>query len=251
MSRGVLLHLSGPLQSWGGPKGGKVRDTYPVPTRSGVTGMLAAVLGRPRGSDIGDLEELSHLVRVDRPGKRVRDFQTVGGGLPKERTVVTAGGDRRGDALLFDSWYLADAAFTVALFGPDEVVAQVAGALRCPHFPPYLGRRSCPPATPVLIAESDEVEDLLLRMPLHRPKPQAPWGKEAPPVRVAYIAERAPAAEPGRPATRHVPDVGLAGRSWTSRPVWESHRSHPAEQCGGYGTEFVSTLTAWREGIAA
>ncbi|MEV7177767.1 type I-E CRISPR-associated protein Cas5/CasD [Kitasatospora sp. NPDC093679] len=250
MNGGVLLHLSGPLQSWGGPKGGRVRGTHPVPTRSGVTGMLAAALGRPRGADVGDLEELVHRVRVDRPGVRVRDFQTVGGGLPAERTVVTANGKRRGEALLFDSWYLADAAFTVAVTGPGETIRAVAQALRRPVFPPYLGRRSCPPATPVLIAERDDVEVLLAGMPLHREAPRVRGGVVEKPVGVAYVAERPPAGDAGRPATRLVPDVGLAGREWTSRPVWESHRSHPVEQCGGLGTEFLSALGAWRRQIA-
>ncbi|WP_053644865.1 type I-E CRISPR-associated protein Cas5/CasD [Streptomyces sp. XY431] len=254
MTDGVLLHLAGPLQSWGGPKGGRVKGTHPYPTRSGVTGMLAAALGRRRGADLSDLDELVHLVRVDRPGRRMRDYHTVGGGLPAERTVVTANGKRRGNALVFDSWYLADAAFTVAVTGPREIISEVTAALQCPTFPPYLGRRSCPPSTPVLVTAGGDVEEQLRRMPLHRPAPRPRWDRRSEqeqqePVSVRYIAERPPGASPGVLASRWVADVVVAG-TWTSRPVWESQESYPADGCH-VGTEFLVELARWRRGLHA
>lgn len=95
MSGGLLLHLSGPLQSWGSDADFEVRSTYRWPTRSGLTGLLACCLGRPRDSDNTDLTELSYTIRVDRPGQREMDFHTIGGGYPRHLTPPTADGKFR------------------------------------------------------------------------------------------------------------------------------------------------------------
>ena len=41
--------------------------------------------------------------------------------------------------------YLADAVFLAAVEGDEALVAGLLDSLRAPHFPLYLGRRSCPP----------------------------------------------------------------------------------------------------------
>lgn len=241
MTTGLLLHLSAPLQSWGGPQGGRVRDTRPHPTRSALTGLIAAAQGRARGSDLTDLDQLHYTVRVDRPGTRLMDFHTVGGGYPKDRTVVTADGGRRGEALIFEDGYLADAAFTVAVTGPAHLIDQAEAALRNPVFPPYLGRRACPPDTPVLITKTPHAQAALEHIPLHRP---APPGQLTVPV--TFISERPPADTPSLPPTRKVQDVPLPGRRWTSRPLWETRRDLPAHLCVGRGTNYLNALTTYR-----
>lgn len=171
---GLILRLAGPLQSWGERSHFNERDTAPFPTRSGVIGLLAAALGRPRGQSIDDLARLSMTVRVDRPGVLLRDLHTVGGGLPAKATVTTAEGKKRsGDTgtLLTHRTYLADAAFTIALTdtppaGSDDVLPQCAHALRSPHWPLFLGRRSCPPEGPVLLGETDDTLHHLVHLPL-------------------------------------------------------------------------------------
>ncbi|WP_138900819.1 type I-E CRISPR-associated protein Cas5/CasD, partial [Streptomyces albidochromogenes] len=119
---GLLLRLTGPLQSWGLHSHFNDRDTAAFPTRSGVIGMLAAALGRGRDQPIDDLTTLQMTVRTDRPGVPLRDLHTVGGGLPGKATVTTGEGKKRpGDTgtLLTHRNYLADAAFTVALTTPQ------------------------------------------------------------------------------------------------------------------------------------
>ncbi|WP_406220621.1 type I-E CRISPR-associated protein Cas5/CasD [Streptomyces decoyicus] len=241
MSAGLLLHLSAPQQSWGGPQGGNVRDTHPHPTRSALRGLIAAAQGRARGSDMTDLDALTYTVRVDRQGRRLMDFHTIGGGYPEEHTVMTANGGRRGSALLFEDWYLNDAAFTVAVTGPAPLIAQSAAALRNPVYPPYLGRRSCPPDTPVLIAQTEDAEAALDHLPLHR---TAPRGADT--VEVTFLSEHAPAQKPTLPHTRKIQDAPLPGRAWTTRKVWETPRQLPAGLCAGRGTAYLNALAEYR-----
>src|SRR5581483_7069321 len=172
---GLLLRLAGPLQSWGERSAfNTVRDSAPFPTRSAMIGMFAAAAGLPRGADLAPYRELEFTVRVDRPGVQLSDFHTAGGGLPKDFTAATSGGDHKGEAVVTRRHYLADAVFTVAVTGPQLLIAGIADALRRPHWAPYLGRRSCPPTEPFVLRTGveDPVTELRERVPLGiRPGP--------------------------------------------------------------------------------
>ena len=65
---GLVLRLAGPLQSWGEHSTFADRDTLRFPTRSGITGILAAAQGLGRGEPLGKYDALTLTVRVDRPG---------------------------------------------------------------------------------------------------------------------------------------------------------------------------------------
>ncbi|MES5824249.1 type I-E CRISPR-associated protein Cas5/CasD [Streptomyces sp. RG80] len=80
MTSVLLLRLAGPLQSWGALARFDRRDTLNRPTKSGVTGLIAAALGLDRADDLGALTDLRFAVRADRPGTAVRDFHIVGSG---------------------------------------------------------------------------------------------------------------------------------------------------------------------------
>ncbi len=92
---GLLLHLAGPLQSWGTHSAWTRRDTHDYPTRSGLIGLLAAVTGCPRGVPLDQFATLTFTIRIDRPGRHLVDFHTVGGGCPPEHTPPLAGGGHR------------------------------------------------------------------------------------------------------------------------------------------------------------
>ncbi|MEU9190796.1 type I-E CRISPR-associated protein Cas5/CasD [Streptomyces sp. NPDC048484] len=135
----LTLRLAGPLQAWGASARFVRRTTEPAPTKSGVIGMLAAAQGLQRGDDAGlaRLGSLRFGVRIDQPGTRIRDFQTA-------HHAVT------GKSMpLSERFYLADAVFVAALEGDNTLITALHTALRAPVYPPYLGRRSCPPALPV------------------------------------------------------------------------------------------------------
>jgi CRISPR system Cascade subunit CasD len=149
-TRVLALQLAGPLQSWGVAGRFARRTTASAPTKSGVLGLLAAALGRARDADLSDLAALRFGVRIDQPGTRVRDFQTA--------HHATTGRSMP----LSERYYLADAVFVAAVEGHSALVEELYNAIRTPHYLPYLGRRSCPPARPVELGLRDgSLEDAL------------------------------------------------------------------------------------------
>lgn len=168
---GLVLRLAAPLQSWGEHSAFTNRDTVRFPTRSGLIGLLAAAEGIGRGQPLDGYAALRFTVRIDRPGVPMVDFHTIGGG--RARGVPTAEGKYRSvetATIVTRRQYLADAVFTVAVEGPAERIAELAAALRRPHWHPYLGRRSCPPDQPMLLRDrvDDPVADLHQRVPVAR-----------------------------------------------------------------------------------
>lgn len=168
---GLVLRLAGPLQSWGEHSVFTQRDTLRFPTRSGLIGLLACAEGVKRGQSLAGYDRLRFTVRIDRPGVRMVDFHTIGGGLP--RGVPRPDGTHRSRetaTVVTRRQYLADAAFTVAVEGPDDRLAQLAEALLRPRWQPYLGRRSCPPDQPLLLrsAVADPIAELRTRVPVAR-----------------------------------------------------------------------------------
>ena len=146
-SMSVVLRLDGPLQSWGSSSMFERRGTDPWPTKSGVVGVVSAACGIPRGGDMGFIAACEFAVRVDQPGRPVDDYHVAGtqGWLNADGKVT------RGVAKLSTRTYLADAVFVAALSGDDDIIDRLVAALRCPVYHSYLGRRSCPPAAPILI----------------------------------------------------------------------------------------------------
>ncbi|MEV5574468.1 type I-E CRISPR-associated protein Cas5/CasD [Spirillospora sp. NPDC052269] len=152
----LLLRLAGPLQAWGASARFARRTTEPVPTKSGVIGLLAAALGRDRTDDITDLADLRFGVRTDQPGTLVRDYQVAvhfetGKSMP-----------------VSERFYLSDAVFIAGVEGDTDLIERLDAALRTPAFLPYLGRRSCPPSQPVDLGIR---HDVTLEQALH----QEPW----------------------------------------------------------------------------
>lgn len=125
--------------SWGGGDGYQRRNTLDHPTKSGVTGLVAGMLGRPRTADISDIAALRYGCAVNKPGTRMDDMQTMG---------VRADGKSNP---LQTKEYLMDADFTIGLEAADDdpLIDRIADAVRHPYYIPYLGRRSCPPAGPI------------------------------------------------------------------------------------------------------
>lgn len=167
---GLVLRLAGPLQSWGEHSAFAQRDSLRFPTRSGLIGLLASAEGLSRGRLLDGYEALRFTVRIDRPGVRMIDFHTIGGGLP--RGVPRPDGTQRPRdtaTMVTRRQYLSDAVFTVAVEGSEQRVGELSEALRRPHWQPYLGRRSCPPDQPLLLREADDpVTHLQTRVPLAR-----------------------------------------------------------------------------------
>jgi CRISPR system Cascade subunit CasD len=248
--RGLLLRLAGPLQSWGEHSTFGVRDSLPYPTRSGLIGLFAAAMGMPRTASLQCFDALRFVVRVDRPGTPMVDFHTVGGGLPRARTVPTADGKRRPagtTTIVSNRTYLADAVFVVAATGEDTLVEDVCTALRSPVWAPFLGRRACPPDAPLLIAGPvHDAESLLRAVPLARRA-----GRNNPQETVDVIWETPPTDSIASRTT--INDVAESfaphSRRYRSRDVYMTPLDVPSSLCAGYGQAYLERLAAFTSGV--
>lgn len=153
----LLMRIAAPLQSWGiSSKFEHKRGTENSPSKSGIVGMVAAALGRRRGEDLKDLNELLFGLRVDKEGSLLIDFHTSSN--PNNKTLKYIGYRH----------YLADAVFLVGLEGDEDLLNKIHLALKSPYFPLFLGRRSCPPAGKVAlgIRGGKSLEQALYEEPL-------------------------------------------------------------------------------------
>jgi CRISPR system Cascade subunit CasD len=157
----VFLRLEGPLQAWGTTSRYSIRATDGVPSKSGVIGLICSALGLRRSRVGPTLERLNRLkmgVRVDRAGRVLMDYHTSGANIGlmsaqgKIKITQTTG---EIEAQVSRCYYLADASFLVALQGEGEIIGDVMSALRNPVWPPFLGRKSCPPSLPVYVAKGE------------------------------------------------------------------------------------------------
>lgn len=176
----LLLRLAGPMQSWGTQSRFGERDTGREPSRSGVTGLLCAALGRVRTEPLDDFAALEMAVRVDREGEVARDFHTAGGGRLSTRPTTRAGRlygvakasdkpttgltekNEAARTVISNRDYLADADFLVALTGERAFLAELSAALACPRWPLSLGRKAFIPGEPVRIVDDRLDADGLL-----------------------------------------------------------------------------------------
>lgn len=153
----LLFRLAAPMQSWGTQSRFRVRDTGLEPSKSGVIGLLCAALGKSREEHPGDglpaLAELARLkmgVRVDREGLMKVDYHTAGGTHARGESYGVCKADgTRGETVLSNRYYLADADFLVGLESDDEdLLARLDRALAEPVWPLFLGRKSFVPSVP-------------------------------------------------------------------------------------------------------
>jgi len=139
----LLLRLTGPMQSWGTQSRFSVRDAGTEPSKSGVIGLLCAALGRPRWKPVDDLAALRMGVRVDQEGTLARDYQTT-------LDVAHADGSRP-TTEVSNRYFQADADYLVGLEGDQEMLDELAQAVRHPHWQLSLGRKAFVPGVPVWI----------------------------------------------------------------------------------------------------
>jgi CRISPR system Cascade subunit CasD len=166
----LYLRFAGPYQSWAGARAtGNHVNTAEVPTRSGITGLIAAALGARRGEWPDWLDDLDIEVRVDNPGRIEKDFQTINPrpeAQPFIERIWTASGQKGKAPVSFTPdgqnltsvvkrTYLAGAEFIVRISHPDRV-PELAVAFSEPSFSPYLGRKAFAPAFPFLLGVGDD-----------------------------------------------------------------------------------------------
>ena len=162
----LVFQLYGALTSWGDIAVGEYRPSQGQPSKSAITGLLAAALGIDRQDDAVHIKLGQHYgiaVCVRAVGKLLRDYHT---------TQVPGGnreyGSRREELLtdklnlktiLSQRDYRTDAFYQIAVWvvGSDApyTLAELKQALQQPRFGLYLGRKSCPaslPLSPVIMS---------------------------------------------------------------------------------------------------
>lgn len=152
----ILLKFAGPLQAWGTGSHYETRQTDRYPSKSAIVGMIAAALGyrRDEAAGLAELNKLDFAVRIDQPGKILRDFQIAASHKPNGeflRSYVT------------NRYYLQDAVNVVAIGSADqELMEKILTALKAPYFQLYLGRRALPVNADFLLdtQESGVIESL-------------------------------------------------------------------------------------------
>jgi CRISPR system Cascade subunit CasD len=136
----LLLRLAAPLQAWGAESKFEQRRTLRFPTKSGVTGLLAAALGLSREEPLDRLNALRFGVRCDREGDLLPDYHTAHHPQVEKMAYITV------------RHYLSDAVFLAGFESDDAAFLQeLEEALRHPVYPLFLGRRSCPPTMPLVL----------------------------------------------------------------------------------------------------
>ena len=238
---GFLIHLAAPMMSFGVSSQFSFRDSHDVPTRSALIGMVAAALGRPRVHSLNDLRELTFTIRVDREGTPQVDYHTAGGGYERNRTIPTAQGTRKPSGTsTVQSWrhYVSDAAFTVAVEGPENLIDQAQDALVRPHWPLFLGRAAFPVTGPFTVTRivTNPVDELA-KFPVHRPRPRSGHT-----VTLTYVHHR---QMPGGSHTRlhdEPKSFDPWAREYEEREEYRTYVEHPVQACTGYGIRWVEAL---------
>lgn len=154
------------LQSWGEDARWDNRSTAMRPTKSGVIGFLGCCFGYPRGDEkLNDLNDrLCIAIRTDRPGQVMSDFHTVEG---TGGYFISAENKKRsgGGTIITPKEYLQDAWFTIYLAGDEDLLNECFSAISHPRWTPYLGRKNCVPAVPVIPEwiDADSLENAVSR----------------------------------------------------------------------------------------
>ena len=203
----LLLRLCAPMQAWGIQSRFSVRDTARDPSKSGVVGLLAASLGRPRHAAIDDLAALRMGVRVDREGALLRDYHTA-------QDVYRAKGGTK-PTELSTRYFLGDACFLVGLEGEKPLLAALHTSLRDPVWALFLGRRAFPPGEPIWLADGLQNGNLLETLSTY------PWLKDepksAPLVRMIIEDRAGDEVRPDQP-------ISFAPRRYALRRVLHTYR---------------------------
>jgi CRISPR system Cascade subunit CasD len=160
------------MQSWGVQSRFTTRDTGLEPSKSGVVGLLAAALGRPRHETVDDLAALRMGARVDREGSLERDFQTA-------QKVVRADGSGT-QTVTSERYYLADADFLIGLEGDEALLRQLDTSLASPVWPLCLGRKAFPPGMPVRLPDAPPRGPGLRQGSLEEALEAYPWFRRDP-----------------------------------------------------------------------
>ncbi len=159
----LVFQLSAPLSSWGDVAVGEYRPTAEYPSHSAIYGLLCAALGIERDDETAQLAiQGSYRIAVGvlSQGRLMRDYHTTQ--VPGRTSLKNRPQATRKDELSIPKFdlntilssrdYRQNAESLVALQVNAQALfslVQIVDAIKRPKFILYLGRKSCPVATPL------------------------------------------------------------------------------------------------------
>jgi len=157
----LIFRLYAPMASWGGVAIGEARHSESHPTKSAITGLLAAALGLRREEEEQQralVAACKLAVKQFRSGDFMQDYHTAQAAdsvgkftYRTRRDEVVLGKDRLG-TIISTREYRLDSLHWVAVTLADNAawtLEALRDALLRPHYHLYLGRKSCPLAAPL------------------------------------------------------------------------------------------------------
>ncbi len=157
----LVFRLYGAMASWGEVAVGETRKSASYPSKSAITGLLAAALGIKREFDDQHLalsDGCQQAIKLVKAGQLLKDYHTAQApdsvgkfSYRTRRDELIVGKDRVG-TVLSSREYRVDAQAVVAIKvidGAPYTVSQLQEALQKPKFHLYLGRKSCPLSAPL------------------------------------------------------------------------------------------------------
>lgn len=177
----LTFQVYGPFAAFGSIAVGEIRGISSSPAKSAILGLVAGALGVDRFDDRVHrnlAEAYTMAVRMDAPGRILRDFHTIQSSRPGKGVVHN---NRREElesgapinTITSRRDYLNDTVCMVCLkpsHSPPYSLEDLAQALEYPNYMPYIGRKSCPlglPLAPAII-EGDSFQDVLMQRPPDR-----------------------------------------------------------------------------------
>ena len=157
----IVMHLSGPMCSWGEPGAWKSRRTAMHPTQSSIIGILCAALGIDRNNSETQTKlnrSFEMIIASSNGMSKIEDYHTIMTGKNQNAEKVIIGSPRveelKGETttILSSREYLCNAYYTVFLIPKEDCswkLEELVSALKKPRYTPYLGRKSCPLAFPM------------------------------------------------------------------------------------------------------
>lgn len=217
MPSSTFIRLSGPIQSWAGQSvSGNFIRTKPIPTLTGLRGLLAGALGARRDEIPEWISKVRFSVREDQTGSFVDDFQTIGSREEewdfRRRIAILQGMKARsikqlsfkpavGANAVVRRTYLSEAEFIVRVTD-ERHTEEIDHAFSSPVFATYLGRKAFPAAFPFYLGTGNE--DVLHQIPVVKTTPRYNEGTKATEKCTVRVYELDP---PLPPQTTQVPAV--------------------------------------------
>lgn len=163
MQKYLLFSYYAPIAAFGQIAVGEVRNSWSIPGKSAILGLIACGLGLARDDTEGQsalTKNYGYAVRTDAAGHSLSDYhtvQTISRANTKKHQVTTRRdvltNDKQINTKISRRSYVCDSLFTVCIWESvtNEVkwpLQTISDALKHPHYQPYAGRKSCPFALP-------------------------------------------------------------------------------------------------------